>query len=79
MEMDFETLNLDYRIVEPDEEIDENEWKIAFLKDIGFVRGNYHFLRQGKDGIWYHKIGSFYDSIPSNKDHNDNIIIDPRT
>ncbi len=77
MEMDFETLNLDYRVVEPDEAISEDEWKIAFFKDKTFVRGNFHFLRQGKDGLWYHKPGFLGRDIPTSKDHNGNIITNP--
>lgn len=82
MEMDFETLELDYHIAEPDEEVGEDEWKIAFFNDINDTKllfsGNFHFLRQGKDGTWYHKPGFLLNSIPTNKDKNGKIITDPR-
>ncbi len=77
MEMDFETLEFDYHVVSPNEKIGEGEWKIAFFYDRTFVKGNFHFLRQGKDGLWYHKPGFLYNNFPTNKDHNDNIITNP--
>ena len=82
MELDFETLEFDYRIVDPQEEIDEDEWKIAFFNDTSdehlLFSINFHFLRQGKDGTWYHKPGYLLDSIPTNKDFSGKIITDPR-
>ncbi len=77
LEMDFETLEFEYRVVSPDEEIGEDEWKIAFFKDLGLSKGNFHFLRQGKDGLWYQKIGLRRDSLPTNKDSNGNFITNP--
>ena len=78
MEMDFETLEYDYRIVSPDEEVSEDEWKIAFFNDILIIPYNFHFLRQGKDGTWYHKMGNTERCIPTNRDDKGTIITDPR-
>ena len=78
MEMDFETLDFDYRIVDPAEDVGEDEWKIAFFNDILIIPYNFHFLRQGKDGTWYHKVSNSAKCLPNNRDDHGNIIMDPR-
>lgn len=75
LEMDFEVLEFDYRMISPDEKIAKDEWKIALLNK----NGDYHFLREGNDGTWYHKPGYYKVGIPTNKDGKGNIITNPLT
>lgn len=75
---DLKLLNIEYCDSYPDELIQNNEWKIAIfteklycLKENEYLR-DYHFLRESKSGIWYHKLG--WDSQPTNKDSNYKVI-----
>ena len=58
----------------------EDEWKIAIFTEYDYSNqkqdylDDYHFLRQSKNGIWYHKIG--WESFPTNKDSNYKVIKD---
>lgn len=78
---DLEFLGINFREVNPLEEISNDEWKIAiftsFLACDFFTEivSDFHFLRQRENGIWYHKEGWF--KRPTNKDSNSNIITDP--
>lgn len=76
LEMDLKSLEYDYRIVSPEEEIGCYEWKIAFFNNVR-IDSDFHFLRQGSDGLWYHKQGFQRNSIPTNKDDDGNIITNP--
>lgn len=55
---DLEALGVDIREIRPLDTISEEEWKIALFTvgDYGYLK-DYHFLRQHKDNIWYHKNG----------------------
>ena len=57
--VDLEALGIDYRDIEPLDDIEENEWKIAIFttRKYGEVI-DFHFMREHKDGIWYHKNGA---------------------
>ena len=66
----------------PLEKVDDDEWKIAlFTAFYAFVcydcyLYDYHFMRQSKDGLWYHKDG--YVHRPTCFDSNKEVIHDPR-
>lgn len=69
--LDLITLKLDYKEIDPNYICKENEWKIAYMES----KYDYHFLRQKKDGIWYHKLG--YWTNPINIDSKNEIITNP--
>ncbi len=56
---DLEALDIAYREIDPIEEIAPDEWKIAlFTTRNGEYIDDFHFMREHKDGIWYHKNGT---------------------
>ncbi len=58
MYLDFEALGIDYREIDPMEQISDDEWKIAlFLLYYHRQVEDFHFLRERRDGLWYHKSG----------------------
>ncbi len=63
--------NYDVIIVNLDFKVKEGERKIYFQRD---RTGNYHFLREDKDGTWSHK---YPGSLPTNLDEDGNVIKDP--
>lgn len=77
---DLKLLNIEFSDTYPNEQVDINEWKIALFTEKLYKTpyseylSDYHFLRQYKNGIWYHKIG--WDSYPTNKDSDNKIIED---
>ncbi len=74
---DFKALGIEYRLVEPLDEILEDEWKIAlFVSEIGNnLLDDFHFMRQFSDGIWHHKNG--YYGLVSEYDNKGKIITNP--
>lgn len=78
IKLDFKVLGITYKEVSSSSIISPDEWKIAYLsRDVGGLLNDYHFLRQGSDGTWYHKSGHQFDYPPTNKDDNGNIIYNP--
>lgn len=81
LEEDFKTLDILYREIEPTDQINLGEWKIALLVDLygndifNDLVADFHFLRQKTNGIWFHKNG--FQGTPSKKDYLGNIITDP--
>lgn len=75
---DLEALGIEIREIGPNEEIAKGEWKIAlFAGEVDMMPELFyriHFLRQRKNGIWYHK--KWYKRV-SNKDDNHQIITNP--
>lgn len=58
---DLEFLGIDFRKIDPNQQIDESEWKIAvFTSSFLGALDDYHFLRY-KDNFWHHKNG-WYDN-----------------
>ena len=80
---DFEYLGLDFQEIDPLKEACQEEWKIAlFTSVVGYdmddeLIDDYHFLRQKDNGLWYHKKGWNWNSIPTNKDINHRLITNP--
>lgn len=80
LELDLKTLKIDFKEVDPKVKNysvthDKNTdyyWSIALFD--GCM--DFHFLRKGFDGKWYHKNG--YLLNPTNRDKNNKIILDPR-
>lgn len=74
--LDFMALDLDYRESSSTDIISDFEWKIALLvsEKQGFC-DEFHFLRQHKNGIWYHKPGWIFPV--TNLDDAGKIITDP--
>lgn len=77
---DFKYLGIEHRIINPDDKISEDEWKIALFVTLAYFNSkekidDYHFLRQREDGTWYHKNG--FEGIVSNRDRLFKEIIDP--
>lgn len=70
---DFKTLGLLYREASLDEEINDDEWKIAYFDSI--YECGYHFFRQIENGIWWHKYDWKY--APTCLDDKGLIIEDP--
>ena len=76
--LDLEALKINYREVGWDTKINDDEWKIALMvakyqEDKYF---DFHFLRQRKDGFWYHKIG--YSGLITRHDSKGIIIDNPQ-
>lgn len=77
---DLDALNIVAREVDVDEKIEKNEWKIAIFSSPftmylnGLIKG-FHFMRENKKGIWYHKPG--WLKKPTYYDDNKNVIISP--
>lgn len=75
---DFKALNIEYKEIDPLDKINIDEWKIALF--ITYYSKNYvedfHFLRENKENIWYHKLG--YTGTITNCDDDDNIITNPK-
>lgn len=75
-------MRLKFREIDPMEKPLEDEWKIALLttllayEDYLEYLSDFHFLREGSDGTWYHKLGWFKGV--RNKDSKGRIITDPR-
>lgn len=75
-------LGINFMECTPDEKTTKDEWKIALFTSyyaymlLGDYYCDFHFLRERKNGIWYHKKGYFHR--PNNLDSNKNIITDPR-
>ena len=82
LESDFKFLDITFRENVSKEELEEGEWLIALY--VSYLYSNrkdrlddYHFLRLGKDDIWYHKNG--FRGKVLNIDNNRQIITDPLT
>lgn len=66
----------------PLDKIEDNEWKVAlFTAFYAYVCYeeyfyDFHFMRQGKNGVWFHKTGFYHR--PTNLDSNKEVIYDPR-
>lgn len=78
---DLDCLGIEFKEIKPTEKVADDEWKIAlftssleFYNYSEFIYG-FHFLRQSKQGNWYHKRGWF--RTPTNKDSNLDVITDP--
>ena len=78
---DMERLDIDIRETDIEYKTRDYEWKIALFTtfysykfDDEFL-SDYHFLREVKDGVWFHKEG--YSSFPTNKDYNNKVIVNP--
>lgn len=73
---DLYNLGIEFKEVAPTTKIECNEWKIAlyteFLSYPGETILDFHFLRESKEGLWYHKIG--WEDGPTNIDINNKII-----
>lgn len=56
---DLDFLGISYRELDPSDDINQNEWKIAlFIAWKNYKNQlveDFHFLRQRNNGIWYHK------------------------
>jgi len=76
LENDLKMLDISYREVEPNEKIEDNEWKISVFTDNCDDERiiDFHFLRQNSDGVWFHKNG--FSGKISNKDRSGKIITD---
>lgn len=80
---DLKKLNISYRRINPDEELQEGEWKMALFitfydeSHSYYKLSNYKFLRQNPDGVWSYKNG--YYAQPINQDSDRKVIEDPRT
>ncbi len=75
IELDFKTLRLYYEQIGLfDRIISPYEWKIAFFVDIE-EDFDFHFFRQGKNGIWYHKLGQ--SAAPTCYDELGDLITNP--
>ena len=80
---DLNILDIDIKKINLDEQLLENEWKIAmFSTDVyyDYILGkvlDFHFIKQnfGED-IWTHKVG--YNGTISNLDDNKKLIINPK-
>lgn len=80
IEKDFEKLGILYKEIEPNDKINENEWKVALfiencgedIEDDDLLIADFRFLRANSDGIWRHKDG--YHSQPTKKDYSGKII-----
>ena len=85
LEKDLKTLKIEFKEVDP--EVDnycvkhekngkcdsiDYYWSIALFDGVM----DFHFLRKGFDGKWYHKYGYF--TSPVNHDRDNKIILDPR-
>lgn len=78
MVLDFNMLGISHRQINTLDTISEKEWKIAIFIKESLVDGyseDYHFMRQFKNGKWYHKFGE-YGKI-SECDDNGIIITNP--
>lgn len=81
VESDLEYLGLSYREIDPKDDIQLDEWKIALMiencnDDSEDELDNFHFLRTNKNNNWVHKC-SYLDPI-SKKDNLQQTIEDPR-
>lgn len=75
--LDLKALSIDFKEIDPTDKIDENEWKIAIFTAQNYGRlYDYHFLREHRDGIWYHKIG--WNGEVSKYDCNGDVITNPK-
>lgn len=77
LENDFKILGISYREVQPNDQIDIDEWKISmFIENCDVDRIiDFHFLRQKSDGFWFHKNG--FSGAVIKKDCAGKIITDP--
>ncbi len=74
--LDLAFLGIDVREINLDEHLPEDEWKIALcISPWRSSIDDYHFLRQSKSGIWYHKMG--WKGLPRNYDCSGKIITNP--
>lgn len=80
IEADLKTLDLLYREIDPQEEVETDEWKVALMvekfDDNQELLDNFHFLRTNKNNNWVHK-SSYLGSI-SKKDDLNRSITEPR-
>ena len=80
--LDLNTLGIDFREINPLDDISMEEWKIALFvtkvySDKGYVGlEDFHFLRQLRDGFWYHKGG--YNGTITRLDSYSDEIVDPQ-
>ena len=73
---DLEFLGIDFKKINPNQQIDEDEWKIAVFTSSYFGDlDDYHFLRY-RDNVWYHKNG--WNDYPTHFDDRDNQIFNPK-
>lgn len=55
-ELDFQSIELFYEEIDLyDKIIDPDEWKFAFFENPD--DNEFHFYREAKNGIWFHKLG----------------------
>ena len=76
--LDLNALRIDHSFINPEDNIDEDEWKIAIYIPKIYSLNNlddFHFTREKKDGLWYHKNGFNI----SNLDYYDQVIRNPET
>ncbi len=82
LENDLKTLKIKYTEIEPEADsyyvINKEKGTIDYYWSIALFDGSmdFHFLRKGFDGKWYHKQGYFLK--PIDHDNNDRKILDPR-
>lgn len=73
---DLDFLGIDFKKINPNQQVDEDAWKIAVFVSSSFgALDDYHFLRY-RDDIWYHKNG-WYDN-PTTLDDWKEEIFDPK-
>ncbi len=76
MFLDFQALGIDYKEVNCFDPVFDDEWKIAlFISKVYGGLDDFHFLRQRRDELWYHKSGVFG---VSSYDDGGLLITDPR-
>lgn len=73
LQYDIKTLDLIYRESNINEELTNGEWKIAYFDSI--YECGFHFFRQTKNGVWWHKFD--YSYTPTCLDNDNRIITDP--
>lgn len=82
LENDLKTLKIEYTEVDPDVDnyyvLNKEDGTTDYYWSIALFDGcmDFHFLRKGFDGKWYHKQGYFLS--PINYDTNNRRILDPR-
>lgn len=74
MMLDFKALGISCQNSSPSAPVDDDTWKIAlFITYYEQQVDDFHFLRQHRDGYWYHKNGWSY-SVKKNDDYGIPII-----
>ena len=74
---DMEALKIEIKEINPLDDVSYDEWKVAlFITKYYNLLDDYHFLRQSKNGIWYHKSG--YNGGIFMCDNHGKIITNPK-